>query len=480
MESDDDIQFDESDVEPEITDYQILTPSTVESEMKEVIGEVQNILEVTPGVSRILLHKYKWNKNQLMDKFYESPDTEAFLIESQVIPKKELGKIQDSNEAPSIEDECSICCDVTTLSGLACGHKHCNLCWQTYIQEKIKDGQSEIQCMASNCELLMVDEKITDYITDLEEIEKYHKLIVKNYVDTNSLLCWCPGIECENAIKVRFNEPRLVICSCATQFCFSCGNNPHKPAICRLVKLWTKKADEMKNRHHSGEGYGADRETFTWLMSNTKDCPQCMVSIEKNGGCNYMQCRNAKCRFQFCWVCMKAWSVHSDAWYQCNSYDEAADQNREKSRASFHRFLFYYTRFVAHERSLGLEEKLRTTVRDKMLQMEVLSMRWIEVQYLQKAVDTLSECRRTMMYTYIFAYYLKRDNNSMIFEANQKDLEMATEQLSGFLERDLEQQDLDSLRQNVLDKCRYVEHRRKVLLDHCEEGEEEDIWFYNE
>lgn len=39
------------------------------------------------------------------------------------------------------------------------------------------------------------------------------------------------------------------------------------------------------------------------------------------------------------------------------------------------------------------------------------------------------------MCTYVFAYYLRKNNQSLIFEANQKDLESATEKLSEYLER---------------------------------------------
>lgn len=53
------------------------------------------------------------------------------------------------------------------------------------------------------------------------------------------------------------------------------------------------------------------------------------------------------------------------------------------------------------------------------------------------------------MFTYAFAYYLERDNQAFIFEDNQRDLEMATEQLSEFLERDLENENLSTLKQKV-------------------------------
>ncbi|KAF1746043.1 hypothetical protein GCK72_022494 [Caenorhabditis remanei] len=55
--------------------------------MKEAIADVQSALEIKTGVCRILLHKYKWNKDSLFDKFNEHPETTAFLIDAQVIPK---------------------------------------------------------------------------------------------------------------------------------------------------------------------------------------------------------------------------------------------------------------------------------------------------------------------------------------------------------------------------------------------------------
>jgi len=63
-----------------------------------------------------------------------------------------------------------------------------------------------------------------------------------------------------------------------------------------------------------------------------------------------------------------------------------------------------------------LFRQLYKTVRDKMMEMQKLSMSWIEVQFLHKAVDILCHCRQTLMYTYVFAYYLRKSNQSIIFE----------------------------------------------------------------
>ena len=51
-----------------------------------------------------------------------------------------------------------------------------------------------------------------------------------------------------------------------------------------------------------------------------------------------------------------------------------------------------------------------------MEEMQLHNMSWIEVQFLKKAVDVLCQCRQTLMYTYVFAFYLRKNNQSIIFE----------------------------------------------------------------
>lgn len=69
-----------------------------------------------------------------------------------------------------------------------------------------------------------------------------------------------------------------------------------------------------------------------------------------------------------------------------------------------------------HLQSLKFENKLYAMVKDKMEEMQQHNMSWIEVQFLKKSLDILCECRRTLMYTYVFAYYLRKNNQSAIFE----------------------------------------------------------------
>jgi len=62
--------------------------------------------------------------------------------------------------------------------------------------------------------------------------------------------------------------------------------------------------------------------------------------------------------------------------------------------------------------------QLYSTVADKMREMQKLNMSWMELQFLRHAVDVLCQCRQTLMYTYVFAYYLRKNNHAIIFEVS--------------------------------------------------------------
>ena len=95
-------------------------------------------------------------------------------------------------------------------------------------------------------------------------------------------------------------------------------------------------------------------------------------------------------------------------------------------------------------------------------------MSWIEVQYLDQASVVLQECRQTLKWTYAFAFYLERNNDTYIFEDNQKDLEMAVEQLSELFEKPPDQ--LAQSKKEMMDKTAYVKSRRGILLEDTAQG----------
>ena len=82
------------------------------------------------------------------------------------------------------------------------------------------------------------------------------------------------------------------------------------------------------------------------------------------------------------------------SYYKCNSYDEKNEKKSiEGSRASLERYLFYYNRYANHQNSLNLEKDLYNKVKEKMDELQLLNMTWIEVQYNTKIEPNISQFR---------------------------------------------------------------------------------------
>lgn len=102
------------------------------------------------------------------------------------------------------------------------------------------------------------------------------------------------------------------------------------------------------------------------------------------------------------------------------------------------RFLHYFNRYSNHQQSMKFEAELYNKVNSRIQELtEGQGQAWNEVKFLKSACDILSKARQLLMITYVFAYFVIQNNQSIIFEDNQRDLELATEQLSEYLERDI-------------------------------------------
>lgn len=77
-----------------------------------------------------------------------------------------------------------------------------------------------------------------------------------------------------------------------------------------------------------------------------------------------------------------------------------------------------------------------------------------QVRFFRDAIKVLHVSRRTLTYTFVFAYFLQKNNHVEIFEENQSDLESAVERLSGFLEQQMTSENVVELKRNIQDSFR--------------------------
>ncbi|KAK9377523.1 uncharacterized protein V1513DRAFT_422787 [Lipomyces chichibuensis] len=469
------------EVKPESTklkayevEHEVLSTADIQQRQDSQIGQVAGILGLSRESVMVLLLYFKWNNDRLLEQYTEDPEG--------VLKKAGISADDDSNKKEykimTIDGfMCDICCEdrqgLKTFA-LECDHRFCFDCYKQYLTQKIVDeGESRnIQCPGDSCSLVVNNEAIKLIVED-RVYKRYLTLLNRTFVQDHEHLRWCPAPNCEYAIRcddVSAKDLKTVVptvqCACGHRFCFGCGLSDHQPCICVLVKKWIKKCED-------------DSETANWISANTKECPKCMATIEKNGGCNHMTCR--KCKYEFCWICIGSWAEHGTSWYNCSRYDEKsgveARDNQAKSRASLERYLHYYNRYANHEQSAKLDKDLYLRTEKKMTQLQSTSgMSWIEVQYLAQASAVLQQCRQTLKWTYAFAFYLEQNNQTHLFEDNQKDLEMAVEQLSELFEKPI--QELAGLKVTVMDKTAYVNNRRQILLEDTAKGLHEGRWRY--
>ena len=409
--------------------FTVYGPSDIQSQQSEMVDEVNMILNINKEDAAILLRHFRWQKERLLEDYMDRPkrvlEAAGLYTATADLPKLEV--------VPGFM--CDICCedgdDLQTFA-LKCNHRFCVDCYRQYLTQKIREeGEAaRIQCPADGCQRV-IDSRSLDLLVTPALYDRYRELLNRTYVEDKDALKWCPAPDCENAVECAVKAKDLdrvvptVTCRCGHCFCFGCALTDHQPAPCDLVKRWLKKCAD-------------DSETANWISANTKECPKCNSTIEKNGGCNHMTCR--KCKYEFCWMCMGLWSEHGTSWYNCSRFEEKSGADardaQAKSRVSLERYLHYYNRYANHEQSARLDRDIAAKAEKKMVQLQTASgMSWIEVQYLNSASQALQTCRQTLKWTYAFAFYLARNNLTEIFEDNQKDLEMAVEALSEMFEK---------------------------------------------
>lgn len=333
--------------------YKILDYKEVSPIMESYIQEVSNLLSISHDISHILLKYYKWNKEKLIDLYYG--DTEQILINagaskgnnligsssSLTTSKSSSSKSQSPSSSSSSSSpiplsspinssiiKCRICGDNFTLNQvyeLDCGHKFCRDCYGTYLIHQINDGPS---CVFAHCPEYQCKQSITmgavSTLCSHEVNEKYLMYLTRNFIETSTYMRWCPSPGCERvAIGSGITTVR---CLCNFPFCFRCGQEAHDPSTCSQLASWQEKCNN-------------ESETANWILANTKKCPKCQTRIEKNQGCNHMNCK--MCKHEFCWICMGSWAEHGQntgGYYKCNKYvPNAEDSTIEKAKAELDR-----------------------------------------------------------------------------------------------------------------------------------------------
>lgn len=162
--------------------------------------------------------------------------------------------------------------------------------------------------------------------------------------------------------------------------------------------------------------------------------------------------------------------------HACNRFDES--QGFEDIDLA--RFQHFQERYVNQLQSLKVEANIYQNVDERVNDLkelcswtnnEVNETRWdnligfrwnfaqifialsflhnVKVRFMRDAIKVLHVSRRTLTYTFVFAYFLKKNNEVEIFEENQSDVERAVERLSGHLEQEITTENAVDLKKKI-------------------------------
>lgn len=291
---------------------------------------------------------------------------------------------------------------------------------------------------------------------------RYERTLLESYIEDNAKVKWCPSVpHCGSAVEILGDsvdiEPQ---CSCGLRFCFACGDAPHSPCTCTMLRLWKAKCSDAS-------------ETTNWMVANTKPCPKCTKPVEKAGGCNLVGCTCGQC---FCWLCGQAtgrehtWSTI--AGHSCGRYREDAEAAAERATRDLQRYLHFHSRYKAHADSRALEEAHRAEVAAKIdAAVETGGAPLRDYTWLTSGQAQLFVARRCLSSCYIFAFYMfggemfaedltaeERSLKQDLFDDHREELEHCVEALSQRIEAPLEQM-TDASRLEVVNLTALVDAR---------------------
>ncbi|KAJ3220839.1 E3 ubiquitin-protein ligase arih2 [Clydaea vesicula] len=102
------------------------------------------------------------------------------------------------------------------------------------------------------------------------------------------------------------NFPKVLCPNCEDSLCFSCGESPfHENIGCSkyMKHIIIKNQDTEKVAN------------FKWKLENSKRCPQCKIMINRDEGCNKVDC--TYCGYIFCWSCEGKFENGNCSFYRC-------------------------------------------------------------------------------------------------------------------------------------------------------------------
>ncbi|XP_076935535.1 E3 ubiquitin-protein ligase RSL1-like [Bidens hawaiensis] len=215
-------------------------------------------------------------------------------------------QLDDQDSSSSSTFTCEICIEPVTLPNTKfnnsnrCVHPFCTDCIIKYIQVKLQDNVSDINCPALNCGLSLDPLSCRRQITH-QLFDKWCDALCDSAVLGLDWV-YCPNRDCSaviiNECGSGGNLKRCVCPNCKKPFCFRCKIPWHDGYTC-------EESGEIRDQNDAAFGSLCERKKW-------KRCPGCRHCVERVEGCPFVRCR---CGIDFCYNCGER--VYHGHWCNC-------------------------------------------------------------------------------------------------------------------------------------------------------------------
>ena len=459
-----DIDDEKKDNNIKTTNYEIIKNSEIIKKRDVIIEKFVECSCLNYDEAELVLVNYNWNYDKLTEEWFDK--TDKIKIESHIEQSPEsLKNIIKFN--PDLSDKiCPVCyCELEEDNSLflKCYHKICKECYIEYIQNKLKTEPLNILftfCPLKGCNLYLTRTIYRKCITEKKMQIIFAKSIISNFIQTNKNIKICPNPSCNYSIKSQDNLPKEIKCKCGTLFCFSCLKESHIPCSCDMINIWNNIHSEL--RKSFGEEIDEYEENFLWVNKNTKKCPNCGVTIEKNQGCNHMTCRRESggCGYEFCWICLNNWYNHNfkGCTYDVKENEKTMNKTIKKLlNEDMDNYIKYFSQWKEMEQK---DEKFYDKIQERIddLKEDLEDNKGVieaDLNFLDEALKNIIECNRYLKYNFIFGYFLNDQANIKLFEFNYQFLRNQNDLLLELIE-------LGKLPKIIAEKDKNIFHKKFI------------------
>lgn len=196
------------------------------------------------------------------------------------------------------DNNCLICYEKSEIRTFCSDCNICEECFGDYLislyQNSLTKIKNKVKCANHNCTNKFL---LVGMIDILQENKKQiiTKLLFDNYLTNTINIVRCPKINCHYAAFLTDDDR-----TCDEFQCEVC-------------------AEKWKNKNKLNSYYSKDNlkaeltELIVYIFS--VPCTNCSIRISKTEGCDHMKC--VRCQTEFCYNCMKEFSVHLRETCEC-------------------------------------------------------------------------------------------------------------------------------------------------------------------